>query len=226
MMRWLVQRELVVVARSTGTLTASAVHGVLLLAFMAVWGDGLPLADASSAFEQLASFDRVVLAILLPWAAIRSIAPASHSGLAAIALASGCSPGGLVVARVTALAASLLLVSATALPFLTVAQRVSAVGAGDAVITYAALVSLTLLATTMATASSLVFGNRVVAWITASVATLVVGSIAPEPARSGAALAAAVVVASAAARWAQVTPLYVEPGSPSSLEISGAVAEP
>jgi hypothetical protein len=124
-MRALLLRELTIATRRTSFIACVIAHLALLSAFLLVWPAGVPLMHGS-VYEQARLIDAVVLAWVLPWAAIRLAAASDADARARLAVLSGAPPSVMALAALLATAAVLAFITLTGLPLLLRAQQMSA----------------------------------------------------------------------------------------------------
>lgn len=122
----LIWRELVAITRTPAYWVSAAVYVVALAAFVVVWGDGIPVVGARSSWEQFAAAQRVFLAVLLPWIAVRCGWSSRHE-LALVGFVTAQSPAQSLLAKSIALTASLLGITLSALPVIALMQHIAAV---------------------------------------------------------------------------------------------------
>jgi hypothetical protein len=126
-MRAALRRELLVALRRPALPVGVSVATVLLTAFVVVWRGGLPTLAPLDVYHQTVVVHRVLLLVLLPWVAHRSLAHEPRSALVWFGVLTTIEPGTLLLARVTAMWLVLTAQVVTALPALVLAQQASEV---------------------------------------------------------------------------------------------------
>ena len=189
----LIWREIVAVTRAPAYWVSAVLYVAALTAFVVVWGDGIPVVGARSSWEQFTMFQRVVLAILLPWTAARC-GTSSRRELALIGFLTARSPSSVVLAQCAALAVSLLALALTALPVMALMQKVAVVSPAAVVLDIAPVAVLALLVAVVTVTASMAIESPIRVWGVAGIVTLVAAVVGPP--RPGAApfVFAAVVV--------------------------------
>jgi hypothetical protein len=175
--RWLLWRAAAIVVRTPAYWAATAFHVIALAAFLLVWGDGVPTI-AGSVLDQLSAAQRALLLVLLPWVAGRCGA-GSRSFVTRIAAVGAQAPARLLTARAAALVIALGVCTATGLPMLVLAARISAAPGVEAVAAVLRLAPLVVFVAVLTTWCEVVVTDRLAAWIVATTATLTVGVALP-----------------------------------------------
>jgi len=122
----LIWRDLVVITRLPAYWVSAAIYVVALAAFVLIWGDGIPVVGARSSWEQFGAAQRVFLAALLPWVAVRC-GLSSRRDLALVGFITARSPVESLLAKSIAVAASLLGIALSAFPVIVLMQQIAAV---------------------------------------------------------------------------------------------------
>ena len=183
MTRWLVWRNLVLIVRHQGFLIATVLHVSALAAFVVIWGDGVPIWREDSVLLQFVRLDLALLAVILPWVAIRCSPDESHDSLAQLAVTTASRPSRIVAARATGICCALLLLIATALPMLVLAQQISALPSSIVLRALFPVAALAVLVAVIATVVNVFLGGRLSSWLAATGATVVTVSIVSTTAR-------------------------------------------
>ena len=174
----LVGREAVIVLRTIPFWVAAAAYVVLLALFVTIWGDGVPIVGGGTNWEQFIIVQWIVLLAALPWTAARC-SPPSLRDVTLFAIATAQAPSRVLLARCVALSLCLTALAFLALPLIVVMQRVAAVPLAEAAASLLPLAGLAIFVAVAATASTLVCGNRVAAWIVATACSIVLASVMP-----------------------------------------------
>jgi hypothetical protein len=132
---------------------------------------------------------------------VRCGIPSGRGGIAAVAAAMAVSPARVVAARCVALAGALVLVAATALPLVIVAQQIAARPLSDAIYALVPAAALAAFAAVASTASSLWFTRRLAAWIFATVLVVTAGALGPSGAAGIVTLCALAAAGGALTAW-------------------------
>jgi hypothetical protein len=172
-------RELGAVARSRILCVAVAVHVSVLAAFLLLWGGGMPVLTGSNVYEQLLVVQRALLAILLPWTAIRCAAAARGDDLVLLAAATATPPSRVLLGQCAGRFAALSAVVTAGLPAAIVAQQASAVPLARMTADVLPLLGVCAVTSLIASASMLACRSRVAAWMWASGLVLAVGWLLP-----------------------------------------------
>jgi hypothetical protein len=177
--RSLVRREAIAIARTSGFWTATVFHATVLTAFVAVWGNGLPIHGGGTVFEQLLALEAVLLSIVLSWAAIRCSVPEPRDRLVAVAVATGSTPSGIVLAKCLTLALALAAIVASGLPLLMTARQVPGLTLAEATAAVWPLAALAPFAAALAVSAALALDSRLLGWLAAAAACVVATAIVP-----------------------------------------------
>ena len=209
-MRWLIARDLTVIARTHAFWIAMAAQVAILAAYVVIWGTGIPIHGGRSAFEQFLTMQAVLLAAVLPWTGVRCSTPHGWNGAVLVSLAIASRPWRIVVARCIALFAAFGLLAAATLPLTVIVQQASALPLSSALITVLPLSGLCALGATTATGCSLLFLNRLAAWLVSTVVMLSAVLLLPPGSTLSAAYALiGILAALVVARWADGAVRYV-----------------
>lgn len=171
-MRWLIWRELLIVTRTAAFWSALAFYLLVLTAYVLVWGDGIPVANADTPLRQFVFVQGVLLVAVLPWTALRC-GTVRKSQLTLIASMTAMQPSRVVLARCLALVAVLFLLAMSALPLMIVMQQLTASPLTSLAGEVQILTVLSAFSAAAATAALLMFANRLHAWIAATAVALV-----------------------------------------------------
>ncbi|MGE0593041.1 MAG: hypothetical protein AB7G23_07425 [Vicinamibacterales bacterium] len=118
-------RELVLAATSPALPMAMAAQMAVLLAFLLVWGGGVPTMTGATVLDQLVVIHGVGLLIVMPWALARAVPLDSQESLGLLALLTGRSTTGIVGARLVAMFLVLVAVALAGLPLLVIGQQMA-----------------------------------------------------------------------------------------------------
>ena len=174
----LIWRELAVITRTAAFWVSTGLYVAALTAFVAVWGDGVPVVGAQSSWEQFAMVQRMLLAVLLPWTAARCSA-SSRRELVLLGAIAAKRPGALLWAKGAALAASLLALALSALPLIVLMQQVGAASPTTLVLDMAPAAALALLVAGLTTAMTVVLEAPIRVWAVTGALTLVSAVFGP-----------------------------------------------
>ena len=192
---WLAWRNLVLIVRHDGFLIATALHLVALTSFVLIWGDGVPVWRDDSVLVQFSRLDLALLAVILPWVAIRCSPDAGHDSLVQLSAVTACRPARIIAARTAGVGCALVTMVLSALPMFVMAQQISALPASMVWRALLPSVTLAVLVAVIATAANVFLRGRLSSWLAATVATVVIVSATSSAARGSGILAIAAVVA-------------------------------
>ena len=190
----LIWHEIVAVTRAPAYWASAVLYVAALTLFVVVWGDGIPVVGARSNWEQFTLFQRVLLAVLLPWTAARC-GTSSRRELTWIAFLTARSPSSVLVAQCAGLAASLVALAFSALPVLVLMQQIAAAPPAAVALDMMPAAVLALLVAIVTVAAAIAIEAPIRVWGVAGTLTLI--AVVVGPPRPGAApfVLAAVVVA-------------------------------
>jgi hypothetical protein len=123
-MSWLIWRELAVTTRTRAFWVGAGVQAMLLSAFIAIWGDGVPVWPPPF-FEQFTIVQGVFLVLTMPWVAMRVVQD-DVARLTLLACITVEKPVRLIIARTVGLTIALAVYVLAGLPMALTAMRVSA----------------------------------------------------------------------------------------------------
>jgi hypothetical protein len=171
--RSLVLREALVAARKPALVAIAIVSATTLALFPVAWGArGMPTLDGASLYDQQFRLEWMLMLMLLPWTAARIIASEQADGLAALSVATASSPSRILLARLLAIAAAVMLVVAAALPIAVSAQQMSAIPLNRAIADQLALIGFALPVSVVTLWWMQTTVNRLLGWL-GSAATVV-----------------------------------------------------
>lgn len=185
---WLIWRNLVLIVRHEGFLIATTLHVAALASFVLIWGDGVPIWRGDSALVQVVRLDLALLAVILPWVAIRCSPDDSRDSLAQLAAATASRPSRIIAARTAGIGAALLILVVSALPMLVLAQQISALPASMVWRALAPVAALAILVAVVAGAVNMFLAGRLSSWLVATAATIIAVSAASTTARGAASM--------------------------------------
>jgi hypothetical protein len=200
-MRALATRELIVATRTAAVPLAGLTILALSTAFVLAWAPGVPMLLPMNLYDQLRVLHWTLLAIVLPWTAVRCAPNDRTDAVGLMAALVRIGPARAIGGKI---AGSLLVQSVvvlTGVPALVLAQQASAVPMAGLVADLLPLLGLALLIAAASTAAMLLAADEVRAWIWSSVLVLAVlmsaAGVAPDLSRLGAlcALTGSVVTA-------------------------------
>ena len=208
-MRAFFLRDLAVMVGRPSFVLAVAVHAGLLTAFVAVWGNGVPLLPGDNVYEQQRLVQWGLLAVLLPWTVARSIPHEATADQTLLAAATAVPPSRALVARIAAAFTGLCVVVAGGFPLVVLAQQISAVSPAQVVGGLVGSLSAAAVASAATVSWNLVQHDRLTAWVGATATTvgLLVGGAGLLPATAAPWLfwIAPIAAGAAAARRADVS---------------------
>src|SRR5438552_3863869 len=167
-MRAFVVRELIVIARRPALVVAIAVYTGLLASFVLLWSGGVPVLAGSNVYEHQRPFGWTLLTVLLPWSAVRCLAPDRGNRLVIACALTAVRPSTIVIAKAIALAGVLALVVFAGFPATIIAQQMSAVPLSTALRDLIWLFGLTALASAVTIVWVFAIRDRLGAWLGAS----------------------------------------------------------
>jgi hypothetical protein len=176
---WLAWRALVLIVRHEGFLIATALHLTVLAAFVLVWGGGVPVWRDDPVLTQFLRVDMVLLAMILPWVAIRCSPDEGPNSLAQLAATTACRPSRIVVAKAAGTAAALMIIALSALPMFVLTQQISALPASMVWQALLPVVALAGMVAALAVVANVCLESRFSSWIVVTVATVVTVSLVP-----------------------------------------------
>jgi hypothetical protein len=169
--RVLIWHDLSRVLRGPAFWAAAVFYLSSLALFVVIWGDGVPIAGSGSTWEQFLRVKLALLAVVLPWTAVRSIGRTDRE-LTLLSLATATSPSRLVVATVVALCISLLGLALLALPLVLIMQQVTTVPMAAVIASLVPLAGLASLVAVLATVCGMLMGDSIAAWMAATIGTI------------------------------------------------------
>ncbi len=179
--RWLVWRASVLIVRTPAYWTATAMQALVLAAFLLAWGDGVPTIDGS-VLQQLSGVQMVLLAIVLPWTAARC-GSRQREAITRESATAAILPSRLLLARAAGLTLALAVCTLGGLPMLLLAQQVAAATPGDVLATLLPAAGLVGFVAVLTTWCDVLIGDRMLAWLVAAAATLLL-ILLPAPGRT------------------------------------------
>ena len=173
-MRALVIRELIVAARRPAAMVTACAIAAVLTAFVAVWSPGIASLTPMNLYEQTRLLQWVLLAVALPWTALRSAPAESGDAFVLMTVLAGLRPGHVVLGKIGAMFALLTLVVLTGLPTLVIAQQAAAVPFTSVLGDLVPLLGIALLVAVSTTAAGVIVADRLVAWLVATALVVIV----------------------------------------------------
>jgi hypothetical protein len=191
----LIWRELAVIWRTGSFWAATAASVSVLALFVVVWGDGVPVVNGGTSWQQFGAIQKTILILVLPWIAARC-AVTPRRDLVLLASATASDPSRLLLARCVALTASFAAVAVCALPVVLLMQQIAAAPLQDFADQLVPLGGLATFVAVVTTGCMVSFVNPLRGWIAATAVTIAAGwlvplTIAATPIWMGLALAAA-----------------------------------
>ena len=121
-------RELRYVTRGSAVLGAALLNAIVLSWFVLQWGDGVGIPNLAgwSFHEQGQLLELMLLTLVLPWAAVRCMAPERGTNLVLLSAMTAVRPSAVMTARISGLTVGLLIVVASGLPCTLIMLRMAA----------------------------------------------------------------------------------------------------
>lgn len=167
-MRALTAREFVAATRSAAVPIAGLVCLATSAAFILSWSPGVPLLAPMNLYAQTRALQWLVLALVLPWAIVRS-SPMDHGDSIELMAALGRTGSGSAVwAKVLGSSGVAIVVILAGLPGLVLAQQAVAMPAGSVVTDLLSFTGLAVLVAATATGAMLFARDALRAWLLAS----------------------------------------------------------
>jgi hypothetical protein len=126
-MRAVAVRELIVAARTIAVPLSGWTIATLLVAFVGIWSPGVSVLAPMNLYEQTRLLQWVVLAVVLPWLAVRVSSRERADAAVMMGALTGLHPALVIASTIVARFAVLQLVSLAAIPALVISQQISAV---------------------------------------------------------------------------------------------------
>jgi hypothetical protein len=161
-------RELIVIARRPALTVVICVELGLLAGFVLLWNRGVPVLSGASLYKQQQLFQWALLTTLLPWAAVRCLAPDRGDSLVMACALTALRPSSIVIAKVVALVGVLALIVFAGFPAAILAQQMSAVPLSVALQDLISLFGLTVLVSAGTLTWVFAVRGRLSAWVGAS----------------------------------------------------------
>jgi hypothetical protein len=171
-------RELVSFWRAPAFWAAAIVHVSLLFSFVLVWGDGLPLVNGGTNWQQFNTAQFAILSVLFPWIAARCSPLQSHD-LVILSLVTATSPSRLLLARWLAAWVALLGVIVIALPVTLLMQQIAVTPFMSVAARLGVNVALAAVAAAITTGCMAIFDRTLNGWVAATTATFAAGLLMP-----------------------------------------------
>ena len=173
-------RELSLIGRTRAFWAAAGAYVVLLFMFVLVWGDGLPLANARSNWQQFNTAQSAVLSVLLPWTAARCGA-LRRRDLVMLSVATATAPSVLLLARWIATSCALFALGLTALPATLLVQQIGSAPLTSIGSSMATCAGLAAFAAAITTGCVVVCKQPLNGWVAATTITVATGAAMPLP---------------------------------------------
>jgi hypothetical protein len=170
--------ELVSFWRAGAFWAAITVHVSLLFSFILVWGDGLPIVNGGTNWQQFNTVQFAILTVLFPWIAARC-SPLQGYDLVMLSLVTATSPSRLLVARWLAAWAALLGVMLMALPAMLLMQQIAIAPFMSVATCLGVAVALAGLAAAITSGCMAMFDRTLHGWVAATTATCAAGLLMP-----------------------------------------------
>jgi len=167
----MVTRELIVAARRPAVPLAACAVALLLAWFVLVWFPGIALLAPWDFHQQTRVLLWLVLAILLPWAAVRSALAERSGAFVRLACFTAVQPAVVVAGKILGTFTVLVMITVTAVPVLVIAQQMAAVPFTTVIADVVPLIGTALFVAVSATASTLLIPDRLSAWVATTLIT-------------------------------------------------------
>jgi hypothetical protein len=174
-------RELALIGRSRPFWAATIVYLGLLFLFVLLWGDGLPIVNGGTSWEQFSSLQWAALTVLFPWTAARCAAPRRRE-LALLAVTTGAAPSRLLLARSIAVAIALLSLAIAALPVMLLMQQVAAMPLASIASATTIIAGLAAFAAVITSGCMAISTHPLKGWIAATAITVAAALFVPRSA--------------------------------------------
>lgn len=167
------QRELDVVARRPAFILSICAHVMILTAFVLAWSGGpeVPVLGGRVFYQQVRFVQAVLLTIMLPWIAARSVADERGDDVVLLAALTAVRPSRLMLARICAVLVALSSVVVSGLPVAVIASRMSGVPISRMFGDQAAIMALVLIACATSLGWRHVCRGRLAGWAIAGIST-------------------------------------------------------
>jgi hypothetical protein len=170
-MRWLVWREVLVFARSRALWAAVAAELSVLGAFVIVWSDGVPGISGTVA-DQFQVVHTAALGVLMPWVSARC-GVVDRVSFTSLGLIAAEAPSHIVLARVAGAAVASAVLTTAALPVTIIAMQIAEAPMRWLMGGLGFHAALAVCSASVTTACMLAIADRLTAWITATLVTLI-----------------------------------------------------
>jgi hypothetical protein len=167
-MRPIFTREIMVMSRRAPFGVATCTYVGLLVGFVVVWRDGVPVLPGTSVSEQLALVQGVLLIFFLPWIAVRCMAAERGDDFVRLSARSAVQPGRLLLAKMAAAFTALAFVVLSGLPIALLAKQMSAVPISAVMRNEAALLTFSAATCVLSVCWHQACRNRLAGWMAAT----------------------------------------------------------
>jgi len=161
------------VTRDVPVLVAALLNAAVLTGFVLLWGDGagVPNLAGQDFHEQGQLVELGLLTLILPWAAVRCMAPERGADLVLLSAMTALRPSVVMTARLVGLTGGLLMIVAAGVPATLVMLRMAALDASHLPQTLTAPLVVTACAAAWGAWAGHRVPGRVAAWCAAGVLT-------------------------------------------------------
>lgn len=170
----LLWRELTIATRTAAFAAAVTLHPLLLVLFVLLWGDGVPLLPGDTFYAQLRLVQYAVLTCLLPWTAVRCGSGDRGDDVALLSTIAATRASWIVATQGVALIVILVVVVAAGIPLLIIGHQMDAVSSALVAEDTLAALGLAAAVAFVTLAWMQARGDRLVAWLGASTTTVLV----------------------------------------------------
>jgi hypothetical protein len=171
-MRAIFLREITLMTRHLAFAVAVGLHVLVLVAFVLLWAGGVPQWIGQSLDAQQARVEWAVVAVLLPWAAVRLSTTERGDAAIRLRMIAGLTPARLTMARQLAACLVLLLITFAAVPAEIRAQQMSAVPFTRLLVHLVPLAGFAVMTSAVAAAWLVVCRGRLMRWLAATLSTI------------------------------------------------------
>jgi hypothetical protein len=164
-MRELTGRELIVATRCAAVPIAGLVSLAACAAFVLAWSPGVPLFASLDVYAQTRAVHWIVLAVVLPYAVVRSSPADRLDSIRLMAALARTRPGAAVAAKILGACVVAMVVILTGLPAMVLAQQAAAVPIYFVAADLLPLAGLALFVAASATGAVMIARDRLRAWL-------------------------------------------------------------
>ena len=186
----LVGRELDAMARRRGFVVGVCAHAAVMAAIVIAWSSGASasIIPPHSFYRDVRALQLLVLAMVLPWTAMRCVSPERGNDLVLLSAITATRPSTLVAVRTAALLIAIAVVTVAGLPVAVLALRMSGEPATMLATDEMALQAVTVASAAAVLSSQFLCRDRLLSWLSATgaMAVALVLALAFTPSRTSA----------------------------------------